>query len=127
MKTAADLRAYCESRFPVGKPTDHARSVTGEPYAVIGYEKADDLGISGVVREGYERADYCLTPEEALWSVYASFCAYAEDKRGTLYWRVPPRIEKRQEPAAGRGVKQGRYRVYMRCLISDKPVVAKVA
>lgn len=114
MKTVADLQAYCESRFPVGEPTTWALSVTGEEYVVIGEEEgpADDLWLPGIVKEG-KKQSLGFSPEDALWSALACFAAYAEDKNGVLYWRWAPELEL--------DLASNRWRVYMRCLISDKP------
>jgi hypothetical protein len=111
MKTdTAKLRMYCEKRFPVGVPTNHARSVTGEEYVVIGDEvHHDELSRPGIIREGKERR-LSFDQSEAVQIARASFDLYAKDKRGTLYWRISPQLE---ECA-------GEYAVYMRCLISDK-------
>lgn len=121
MKTAADLQAYCELRFPVGEPTTRSLSVTGEPYVEIGLEAVsschackrpfheDGGSLPGIVREGHSRA-WAVGSEEALWAALAAFIAYAEGKQGTLYWRAPPEL----------GNRKNQWNVYMRCLISDK-------
>ena len=110
MKTDADLRAYCESRFPIGEPTRAAFSVTGEEYVVIGQEaNPDELSLPGIVREGKESLRN-VGAKNALWAARMSFDAYANGKVGMLYWRAPPQLKQ-----------SGDYwRVYMRCLISGK-------
>lgn len=113
MNTVADLTRYIESRFPVGEPTQRALSVTGEPYVVIGHEDSDKPLVPGVIREGETRGDIGWCEDEVVGAVHAAFDRYAEDKSGTLYWRVKPALE----------WYDGRCIVYMRLLISDKAVL----
>lgn len=96
-RQAALVRAYCESRFPVGEPTYRRRSVTGEPYTELCALWPDGLG----------------TIDQARKSAESAFQKYAEGKSGTLYWRIPPEI--------AWGAKRQRFAYYMRLLISDKP------
>jgi hypothetical protein len=94
----ADLvRAYCESRFPVGPHAERMRSVTGETFT--------ELCIAWP--SGF------ATIEQAAEAAMAAFRKYAEGKSGTLYWRIVPEI--------AYGAKQKKFAYYMRLLISDKP------
>lgn len=123
MKTVAELEAYIEGRFAVGVPTEGRLAVTGEPYVVIGHESSDAYPlIPGVVREGMACDDFGFGEEEAVGAALSAFDAYAEGKTGTLYWRRPPVLD----ALPGRGLPL-QYRVYMRCLISDKPVMKAAA
>lgn len=115
MNTVADLTRYIESRFPVGAPTDRALSVTGEPYVVIGHEDSDKYPhVPGVIREGAVRTDIGWCEDEVVGAARAAFDRYAEDKSGTLYWRIKPALE----------WYGGRCIVYMRLLISAKAEVS---
>lgn len=98
---AAILRAYCESRFPIGPSTTRMLSVTGETYTELAVRWS----------EGSE------TAEKAREAAQVSFDKYASDKIGTLYWRVQPEIVF--------GIKQRLFAYYMRLLISDKPPIIK--
>lgn len=91
---AVILRAYCESKFPVGEPTASHKSVTGQNY-------------SQFCDSGY------ATAEAARLGAQECFDNYAVGKSGTLYWRIVPEIAQS---------KNGRnFAFYMRLLISDKP------
>lgn len=112
MNTVESLTQKIESMFPVGASTDHALSVTGEPYVTIGYQKDGTSKIRGAVDEGADR-EFGFDEETASMSAYASFLEYAADRAGTLYWRVKPRLEWNENNT--------RCQVYLRCLISSKP------
>ncbi len=90
------LRAYCESKFPIGESTERYLSVTGQPYSQF------CLG-------GYWDA------EAARLGAQGCFDEYATGKSGTLYWRIVPEI--------AYGPRNATYAFYMRLLISDKPRV----
>lgn len=97
----AALRAYFESRFPVGKKLARMHSVTGELYT----ELASSWG------EGY------ATAQQAREAAQVDFDKYAEGKSGTLYWHVTPEI--------AFNAKQRKFAYYLRLLISDKPQITK--
>lgn len=80
------LREKIEAGFAVGRPTDCSLSATGEPYVAL-------FGLGG---EG---------------AAFEAFLEYANDRRGTLYWRVTPEIEGCADEEA----------FYMRLLISEQP------
>lgn len=110
MRTVAELTSWIEDQFPVGASTGTPRSVTGEPYVVIGAQYPGMPVIPGTVDEGQIR-ELAFDEETACYQARVCFSAYAQDRRGTLYWRVKPQLE-----FYGR-----RCALYMRCLISDKP------
>lgn len=93
---AVILRAYCESRFPVGRSTTGPKSVTGENYVQ------------------FCRTD-CLSAEGAREHAQGEFDLYSEDRKGVLYWRIVPEMNVHS--------RTGKYGYYMRLLISDKPVI----
>jgi hypothetical protein len=97
---AVILTAYCEARFPVGPSTFERLSVTGETYT--------ELCIP--FSPGWPSA------EAARIAAQEHFNSYAEGRKGTLYWRVPPEI------AVAKG-----HAYYMRLLISDKPQLQKAS
>ncbi len=115
------LTAAIEAQFPVGQSTDHALSVTGEPYVVIGQEAGmpDALWVPGVVREGLLRGDIGSSEDQVCRSVWGSFCSYAVTKTGRLYWRIKPRLEQWADTDTDTGREVARFAVYMRLLISD--------
>jgi hypothetical protein len=100
---AVILRAYCESKFTVGPSTSRWQSVTGEPYTEL-FDLHAPLG---------DEARGFLTPEAARVAAQSNFDSYAEDKSGTLYWRVVPEI--------AFSSRRKRYAYYLRLLISNKP------
>lgn len=93
------LRAYIESRWPVGAATRMYLSVTGEEYTVLSCPWQDGFPSAMVAR---------MAAQE-------DFDKYALDKKGTLYWRIVPEIEF--------SLRHEKYGYYLRLLISDKPVV----
>lgn len=111
MNTVRALTQRIESMFPVGLSTDHATSVTGEPYVTIGVREDRSPKVRGTVDEGADR-EFGFDEETASFAAYASFLEYAADHTGTLYWRVKPRLEWNED--------RTRCQVYMRCLISSK-------
>jgi hypothetical protein len=115
MKTVEELRAYIASRFPIVAGFACAFANTGEPYVVLGHETVDmPIGLPGVVRDGY-RCELAFDEETAVMSALIAFQAYAEGKRGTVYLRVPIKLESADIEGSAR------YVVYMRLLISDRP------
>lgn len=114
--TVADLTVFIESRFPIGESTKSYRSVTGEPYVVIGHQADGIPAIPGVVDEGFP-IEVAFDEETACMSARSAFEAYAENRIGNLYWRIKPQLE--WDPSKK---KRGQCCiVYMRLLISDKP------
>ena len=112
MKTVAELIERIESKYPVGHPTNCSRSVTGEPYVVIGSQSPDEPlpSILGTVDEG-RRRELAFDEETAVLQTLACFQAYCEDRGGTLYYRFRPELEWTDDK---------KYcQVYFRCLISD--------
>lgn len=105
--TAESLKAEIEKLFPVGQPTSMYLSVTGEPYVEITSAGRHEEGVADIKRFS--------TGEAAYSGALTAFTQYAEGKSGVLYWRATPEIERYQ----------GGFAFYMRCLISDKPVLAK--
>ena len=99
------LKAYCETKFPLGMSTVRALSVTGEPYTE--FPPGHFLG-----QEYGNRFD---TAEAARIAAQSHFDDYTKDKTGTLYWRVLPEIA--MQP------RSNKFGYYMRFLISDKPEV----
>ncbi len=84
---------------------DYGIAPTGEPFIKI---------VTGeVVAEG-EDEPFSSTPEDAIQRWFDGATKWAEDKSGTLYWRVRPSVECSYD---------GRWKVYSRLLISDKPVI----
>lgn len=93
--------------MPVGEPTARAFSVTMEPYVT--------LTATGIKAEGEPMPYIFATMSEAMAGYLKSVIDYlAEVSRGgsVLYWRHHPEI-KHQD---------GRWQVYSRLLISNKPV-----
>jgi hypothetical protein len=88
-----ELRAYIENGREVGEPTSSALSVTDEEY--------HEFWAGGPTKESVHNA------------MGAAFCTYAYERPGKLYWRITPEIEN----------DGGRWRSYMRLLVSDKPKV----
>ena len=91
---AVILRAYCETRWPIGASTTGRLSVTGEEYEVL-------------TDNGY------ISSEAARLAAQSSFEGYAKDKSGILYWRITPEIALM--------CRNRHYSFYLRLLISDKP------
>ena len=113
----AELLTRLEGRFVIGESTDHARSVTGEPYVVIGVQADEPIPkIIGTVEEGRKR-ELSFDEETACWSALAAFEEYALERKGVLYWRTKPDLR----------WNEGLCTVYMRCLISDKPAISAAA
>lgn len=90
------LRAYCESRWPIGLESRRYFSCTGEPYIVL------------------QGGGYNSSAESARMAAQKAFDKYAEGKSGTLYWRVVPEIGMHRN---------GYYVYYLRLLISEKPPI----
>lgn len=90
-----DLKAIVESGFDLGPATADELSPTGEPYVEI--------------------ANPAPTPSEdaACVGMLSTFFSYAKGRSGKLYWRQEPVLE----------LRDGNYRVLMRCLISDQPEI----
>lgn len=115
MMTVAALIDWIERQFPVGQSTDTARSVTGEPYVVIGAQADGMAVIPGTVDEG-EARELAFDEETACLMAAHCFRDYAEGRKGTLYWRNKPVLDQDE--------KSDRCVVYMRCLISDRDAQA---
>lgn len=99
---AVILRAYCESRWPIGPESHRRLSVTGEEHVALSPYPP---------QSGFD------SPESARLAAQAHFDRYAAGKFGTLYWRVVPEIAL----SAGRQI----YVYYLRLLISNKPQIQK--
>lgn len=108
--TVALLTEWIESQFPLGEPTARHLSVTGEPYVVIAHTVAPPE-YPGVAQEGAAR-ELGFDEETACMGAAGAFRDYAEDKAGSLYWRVKPQLMWSND--------HRRCYVYMRLLISDK-------
>lgn len=111
-KTFIQLVDEIRKRFPVGQSTDTSRSVTGEPYVVIGAQKNGVPKIAGTRDEGSD-GEWAFDEETACMQAAACFETYADGRSGVLYWRTEPILES----------EKNRCVVYMRCLISDKPAL----
>lgn len=125
MKTLAELQAYIASRFPVVEGLPTALCQTGEPYVVLWFGDGDVWSGPGVLPEG-SRAVLAFDEETAVNCARAAFDSYADDKAGTLYLRKPITLETANVPQWDGQRKRDwplRYRVYLRLVISDKPVV----
>jgi hypothetical protein len=118
--TAANLKARCEQGREVGEPTSMYLSVTGEPYVVIGMQSNGVPATPGTVDEGAER-EWAFDVETAYFQALACFETYAHDRPGKLYWRWEPTFERRADSKSLPMI----CWFYMRCLISDKPLIAK--
>ena len=112
--TASNLKARCERGREVGEPTSTWRSVTGEPYVVIGSQIDGIPSEPGTVDEGKGR-EWAFDEETAYFQALNCFENYANGKTGKLYWRVEPHFER-----VPRTKYPQRCLFYMRCLISDK-------
>jgi hypothetical protein len=133
VKTIDDLIAYIEHRFPavVGLPA--SRCQTGDQYVVLGAE-APGQNIEGyepgVIREGFAR-DLAFDEETAVMQALIAFDNYAAGKRGTVYWRHPHKAELgvsteelvSLETLETRPRERSLYSVWLRLVISDKPVL----
>src|SRR5882724_5411491 len=100
------LRAECEQDFAIGPktagPVDFTIGTVPYPEVTPTGEAFKQLGSPPVKVTQTDEATY----EQAL----AAFRDYARDRKGTLYWRIYPEIE--------------RGRFYMRLLISDRPLAS---
>lgn len=112
------LRKQIADRYPVGEPTDRSRSVTGEPYVVIGSQRHGNPDVPGTVNEGCS-FEHAFDEEMACMQAAECFEKYAEDRNGVLYWREGPELE-----WIDKGTPYARCKVYMRCLISAKAPLA---
>ncbi len=104
--SAERLTKEIEASFDLGEATSTSSSVTGEPYVSIGQQAGGKAKFPGTVDEA-----------GAYWAAREAFQLYAEGRKGILYWRVKPQME----------LHEGFRFIYMRCLISDKPVIAAKA
>lgn len=95
-----EVRAWIEGAWSCVEGLAGPLSQTGEPYVVI-----------SVIRE---------TEEEARSAAIDAFIAYADGRAGCLYWRIYPEVLVERD---GRRKVAERWKVYMRLLISDKPVL----
>lgn len=117
MITVGALTDHIESRFSVGTPTDHSRSVTGEPYVVIGMQVGKPL-FDGIIEE-CEPREWSFDEETACFAALSCFNEYANKRKGRLFWRVRPHLEWND--------KLDGCTVYMRLLISDRPIIEVAA
>lgn len=97
-----ELTALIEHRFSsIGEATDDDLAVTGQPYVDL----VVDVG----------------TRDNAVDAGLKMFEQYATRRMGTLYWRQRPALER------VRIARRTAYRVRMKLLISDNPVVQRIA
>lgn len=122
-KNVKELQEMVERCFHVGPSTDGPLSVTGEKYVEIGLQQT---GVVPPSQPGVLET-LCLPPvlynkmkTAVAWDestacelAWLAFKLYAKGKSGVLYWRMPPQMEKDDA---------GLLQVYMRLLVSDKPV-----
>lgn len=94
---ADKLRAYCESKFPLGPSANSRYSVTGETFTELCIPWSDGLASA---------ADARIAAQD-------HFDRHASGKAGTLYWRIVPEI--------ARDKSGYRFAYYLRLLISSKP------
>lgn len=106
-----ELCTECEKGYAIGPAAVGYLSVTAETFA--------ELCACSEPAPGEETGEivYFATPEAAYDAALAAFKAYAADKSGALYWRIPPEL----------GEKDGKFAFYMRLLISDMLVIKKAA
>lgn len=86
----------------VGPALDEDFSVTAQPYVSLTVDTPH------------------LDEDAAIHAALSVFDSYARDKKGTLYWRTAPTIER---------IRQGRYwgyRIRLQLLISDNPLVPRL-
>ena len=104
--------------FPVGEPTAHRLSVTGEPYVT--------MTSGGVKAEGDHVAAVAFTPEKA-WQMFLSEIFRYKQPLGdyVLYWRRPPDLDSWVMGEPFDRVEVTVYSYSARLLISDKPVLAE--
>ena len=109
--SALVLREKCEEARTVGAPARLWCSPTGEPYVKIGAQAVEyGIPMPGIVDEG-AGFEVGFDEESAFWTAWASFCFYAEDRKGVLYWGTEPELNWNED--------RSRCFFYMRCLISD--------
>ena len=110
--SARALRERCQEGRAVGATARSWPSSTGEPYVKIGAQSIEYgiLGVPGTVDEG-AGFEVGFDEESAFWTAWASFCFYAEDRKGVLYWGTEPELNWNED--------RSRCFFYMRCLISD--------
>ena len=129
----AELKARIEYGRTIGETTEHGVSVTGEYYVSIGSQHPDEdmPQIPGTIDEG-KRAELGFDEETACMQALACFQLYADDHRGVLYWRQEPILDCAQDTfkmvdGKIKTIKFNapRYKVYIRLLLSDKPVLPK--
>ena len=120
-----------------GESTDHSRSVTNEPYIEFtSFGVFDNKGFGGWI-SSKEKAFEMLKREIAIYAWPKSFLT---DERGLwypgpfgkVYWRTLPELQEFKfvdaDPASWKAndTHTG-YNFYARLLVSDKPVLEKVA
>lgn len=126
------LVAELEGRFPVGEEGLCRTAATGEHFVEFhaGGRRTDPGTGPGAV--------WCERPETAVALLRLQILDYAAGRSGVLYWRVKPDICETEirvpelRPFAGNNakivhVKRMVWIAYARLLISDKPVLEKVA
>ena len=133
-----ELVRLIEARFRIGKPTNTALSVTGEPYVTIGSQEPSSgmPAIPGTIDEGKPH-ELAFDQETACISAFICFENYAawwreqhgDEAQSVLYWRIKPQLEWEHEWTVPREHPfpddRKRCKVYMRCLLSNKPILAK--
>ena len=95
----------------IGKPTERAYAVTGEPYVTL-----TDCGIHF---EGQAVAVEIGTEANAWERYEAMFRRYLGLRKGVLYWRARPICENR--PSSDH--RPGTFSIYSRLLISEAPAL----
>lgn len=104
-----EIQSWVEAQFPCVEGLAGPHSQTGEAYVVIGM---GPIGFT-IVRE---------SEAEAIEAAKEAFSAYAVWKRGVLYWRILPEMAVHRD---GRRKPEAQFKVYMRLLISDRPVLER--
>lgn len=113
--SAEALQAQCEKHRCIGVDSSTRLAPTGEPFVMIGSQ----IGIPdvpGTVGEGCPR-EFAFDVETAYFQAWTCFENYQYGRPGTLYWRTRPRLEWEGK----------RCMFYMRCLISEKPILVEAA
>lgn len=113
MYTEDGLKERLERGFLVGPSTNSSRSVTGEPYVVIGPQHLEEglPLIPGTIDEG-KRSEWGYDEETAFCAIVNSFELYAEGRGKNLYWRSGPILDWDDNHT--------RCKFYVRLLVSDK-------
>ena len=120
------LTKYIESRFPVASHCDKPKytghkpsewkysSPTGLKYKeLINFHSLKNPVIHRNLFSFYDSLESCAE------GARAAFDRYAEKRNGSLHWRVKPEFSTHP--------KTGKWRFYMRLLISNKPVKENIS